>query len=187
MKYIILSAFAILVLAQWIVPVRLIAGKQKVLEKGNSWLFRTQPVDPTDPFIGKYIRLDFALSSYSTAHSPELVRGQDIFVLLRKDSTGFAAISELAEKEPGHTADYIKARIESFYKGDDSLYNIRIDFPFNEYYMEEYKAPKAEKIYNERVAKAELNTYAKVKIWKGDAVTEDVIIGDKPISFYMQE
>lgn len=187
MKYLIIAGFAIMVLAQWIVPVKMIRSKQEVLKKGKSWLFKTEPVDPNNPFVGKYIRLNFEASQFLDSSDHGLISGSEVFVLLSRDSMGYAKIAGFAQSEPSGTDDFVKAHVDYVYADADSLYNIRIGFPFNEFYMEEWKAPKAETVYNEVNRQDTLSAAAKVKVWKGDAVTEDVLIDNKPISTYLKK
>ena len=187
MKYLLLSAFAIMALAQWIVPASMIRDKQEVLKKGQAWLFKTEPVDPTNPFVGKYIRLNFEVSQYFDSTSQGFQTGEDVFVLLSRDTLGYAKVAGLSKSKPVNTEAFVQASIDYVYADSDSLYNFRISYPFNEFYMEESKAPKAEKLYNEVNRQDTLTTAARVKIWKGDAVTEDVLIDNKPISSYLKK
>jgi hypothetical protein len=55
-----------------------------------------------------------------------------------------------------------------------------IEYPFNVFYMEEFKANKAEEIYRKNVTKVG-NAFAVVKVYKGQYVIIDVIINGKSI------
>jgi hypothetical protein len=55
-----------------------------------------------------------------------------------------------------------------------------IEYPFNVFYMEEFKASKAEEIYRKNVTK-EGNAFAVVNVYKGQYVIIDVIIDGKSI------
>ncbi|HNC29170.1 MAG TPA: YbaK/EbsC family protein, partial [Cyclobacteriaceae bacterium] len=48
MKKLILPAFALMVLAQWAVPIKMIADSESVLTSGTEYKFRTEPVDPAE-------------------------------------------------------------------------------------------------------------------------------------------
>ncbi|HUR30287.1 MAG TPA: GDYXXLXY domain-containing protein, partial [Saprospiraceae bacterium] len=58
-KIILPIAFAIMVLVQLYVPASMIMESEKVLKEGKEFKFKTAPVDPTDPFRGKYVELNF--------------------------------------------------------------------------------------------------------------------------------
>jgi uncharacterized membrane-anchored protein len=184
---IILPVFIIVGLAQWLVPAQMIWKREEVLQKGTSYRFLTEPVDPTNPFIGKYITLNFKENSAWVKRSYFLVRDQTIFVLLATDSAGFAKIQGITANEPTNQTAYVKAKVHytSDYGASDST-EVHIDFPFDEYYMEEHKAPKAEAEYRKANSDTTKPTYAQVKIWKGTAVTENVFINNKPLASYFQ-
>jgi uncharacterized membrane-anchored protein len=180
---IILPVFIIVSLAQWLVPAKMIFNSKEVLKKGKAYRFLTEPVDPTDPFKGKYITLNFKAEEF-ILKSTNITYGQTIFVLLGTDSAGFAYVTGISEKEPSNGADYVKATTQYVSKINDSAV-VHINYPFDRFYMDEYKAPKAEDIYQKANRDTSKITYALVKIWKGAAVIENVIIGNKPIQEWM--
>jgi hypothetical protein len=58
---------------------------------------------------------------------------------------------------------------------------VHINYPFNNFYLEEYKAPQAESIYLEASIDSTQRTYALVNILDGDAVIKDIFINDSSI------
>jgi len=52
---------------------------------------------------------------------------------------------------------------------------------FDKFYLEEYKAPCAETLYRESNRDSKNRTYALVRIFKRDAVIEDVFVNDTSI------
>ena len=180
MKYGILLAFIVVALAQWIIPVNMIRGGEEVLAKGEAWKFETEPVDPSNPFKGKYVVLNFKQNSFTDRIKRHLEYGQEIFVILNKDKNGFAGIESISTTQPSSITNYVKATVSYLNQNNDST-TVNINYPFEEFYMDEYKAPKAETAYREANRDTSIITYARVKIWKGEAVTEDVIIDGKSI------
>lgn len=112
------------------------------MKKGQTFRFLTEPVDPNNPFIGKYITLNFKEERITQAAPKSWETDQAIYVLLTNDDSGFAHVKSIATKEPKGQTAYVKAKLRSVY---DST--VMIDYPFDEFYMEESKAPKAEKAY----------------------------------------
>lgn len=51
--------FALLCVAQWAVPLAMVQRAERTLSEGTAYRFRTAPVDPADPFRGRYVTLDF--------------------------------------------------------------------------------------------------------------------------------
>ena len=181
MKKIILPVFILLALVQWLVPGKIIWNREKVLKNGKEWRFETEPVDPSDPFRGRYIALNFMESEFRKRTNADLFPGQDIFVLLVQDKYGFAKIDDVLTKEPGRNIDYLKAKVRYSYTNSDTAL-IHIEYPFEEFYMDEYKAPKAEKIYSQSTRDTTKKTYALIKVWKGLPAIENVFVGNTPIS-----
>lgn len=184
---IILPVFIIAGLAQWLVPAQMIWKREEVLKKGNTFRFLTEPVDPTNPFLGKYITLNFKEDAAWDPKGHSFEEGQTIYVSLKNDNAGFAQIRSITANEPANQTSYVKAKVRylSHYANTDSV-EVNIDYPFDKFYMEEHKAPKAEAEYRKANADTTKPTYAQVKIWKGVAVTENVFIGNKPLSFYFE-
>jgi len=184
-KYLIIG-FAAMALVQWMVPGKMILDREIILNKGTAYKFRTQPVDPYHPFQGRYVALSFAENQFDV-YNKNYRTGQDIFIGLRTDDSGYARIYTAGLKAPAGTNDYIKAKIDyatPYSRGatvSDSLFTIYIRYPFSEYYMEEFKAPQAEQAYRELTTDSAHNTYALVKIYKGGGVIQDLVINDKPI------
>ena len=179
MKKLALIAFIIIATIQWWMPGSMIWQKEKVLKKGTPYKFETEPVDPSNPFKGKYISLRFKINQIKNSAYSSLDRAQDIYVLLSNDDSGFASIKAVTPDVPADGNDYIKAKVDYVY--DSVLY---INYPFQEFYMEESKAPEAEKIYRESNRNNNLTankTYALIKVWKGDAVIQDVFINNRPV------
>ena len=180
MKYAFLIAFCVLAIIQWVIPARTMWSKNDVLEKGETFKFKTEPVDPSDPFKGKYITLNFEQTSFTDTVHRGLSGQEPVYVLLGKDSLGFAVIENLSPEEPKNTKSYVLATVYYVTKENDSL-TVHLDYPFNEFYMDEYKAPKAETIYRESTRDTASTTYALVKVLRGDAVIENVFINEVPI------
>ena len=110
-RKIILPAFVIMSLVQLYIPAKMIFDAEYVLEDGKEFLFRTAPIDPTDPFRGKYIVLTFEEASAQVDPKEEWFQGAPLFVNLTTDEEGFAKIQSVAKEEPVDTEDYIKATI----------------------------------------------------------------------------
>lgn len=180
MKYVFISAFLILAIIQWMIPARIILAKDRVVLRGEPFKFRTEPVDPYNPFKGKYITLNFSENSFTDTVQRKFVGNDEVYVILARDSKGFATVKNLSDSEPANTNSYVKARVSYVTTVRDSI-TVHFSYPFSEFYMDEYKAPKAENIYLESARDSSNITYALVKILNGDAVIENVFINNIPI------
>lgn len=176
MKKIIFGIFIIVCIVQLAVPAKMIWDKEKVISMGHEYKFRTAPVDPYDPFRGKYITLSFNAQQFTQENSDSLwQRDDDVYALLGLDSAGFAIVENILKNPPegkNISVDYIKAKIRNAYGNQ-----VRIDFPFTRFYMEESKAKSAEEKYWEANARnSPKEAYALVYVKEGEATLKDVLI-----------
>lgn len=179
LKHFVWPGFILLVLAQWFVPGQMIWNKEKVLDKGIPFKFESAPVDPADPFRGRYVVLNFKETSYQMKDSTSWIFGSRVFVSFINDKKGFAKIQSVSASRPA-AKGYIEATVNYVTRENDTT-TVFINYPVNNFYMEEYKAPQAESIYRESVIDSSQRTYALVNILDGDAVIKDVLINDSSI------
>jgi uncharacterized membrane-anchored protein len=169
-----LPAFALMVLVQLYVPARMIFQKEKVIMEGKEFKFRTAPIDPNDPFRGKYITLSFNETAVKVQDSVDWYSGDPVYVYLTTDSAGYAIIQSVTKDKPGELDDYINATVS--YVISDTVSTVFVSYPFDRFYMEESKAPAAEQIYNEAAIDTNQVAYALVMVRNGEAVVRDVMI-----------
>ena len=178
-KKLILAAFILLALVQLYVPAKMILEREKILEKGVEFKFKTAPIDPNDPFRGKYINLQYENNVIEIQNEDEWFSGEDIYVILAKDNNGFAKIKSVSKTKPSNEISFAKAKV-NFISTDDSQ-KLIVEYPFDRYYMEESKAVEAENVYRNSLTDTSQNVYALVKIKDGEAVLKDVLINDVSI------
>lgn len=173
-KIITLVAFVLMVVAQIYIPWRMVITHEDVLEEGTAFRFRTAPVDPHDPFRGKYITLSFPDNGWSIQDASGWDEGEEVFVSMATDSAGFATIAYVSGAEPGDQEAYFRTTIS--YVLRDSISRIFVTYPFDRFYMNEGKAQEAETLYREAAADSTSQMYALVRVGKGKAVLQDVIL-----------
>ena len=172
--------FAVLALVQLAIPMYMIYGREQVISEGVEYKFKTRPVDPYDVFRGKYIQLDYEVSTYKT--KDDFKRGEVIYVAIGTDSLGYAQVETVSKwEEDMNRSSYVKAEVQYCY--NDKL---EIKLPFERYYMEESKALDAEIAHRDAVRDTTSITYGLVHVKDGDAVLTDVIINDVSIKDYVE-
>lgn len=171
--------FIVIAGLQLFVPVKMILGKEDILTTGKLYKFKTRPIDPNDPFRGKYITLNYDLDEFETTDST-WQRGEKVLVYLLTDSNGFAKIQSISREEQYSDLDYITAKVNWYNKRNEMLH---FDLEFDRYYMDEYKAKPAEDLYikNNRRNDSLNTTYALVAVKDGEAVLKDVLINEQSI------
>ncbi len=181
-----LILLVLLLLVQVAVPLQLIRSREAVLEQGTPYRFKTRPIDPADPFQGRYVRLNFEATVVPcTEREAEEAggRGQG-YALLGVDEEGYARFTGWSRDRP-ESGDYLRTRsfgpAQQWNQETNSseFQGLRIELPFNRFHMEESKAPAAERIAADRTL--EEDCWALVRIHHGRAVLEDVLVGGQPI------
>jgi len=177
-KKIIFLVFCLMVAAQLYVPAKMIFDRDSVLVNGKPFKFKAAPIDPSDPFRGKYIVLNFEATIASPKDS-SWVYNSPVYIELTNDSAGYARIFAVHRQEPSNgTNDYILAKALYFNDNDKTL---SIEYPFNRYYMEESKAQGAETLYRNIMGDSTQVTYALVYVKSGEAVLKDVFVNEVSI------
>ncbi len=169
-------AFVVVALVQLYVPASMILGREVVLAKGKEYKFRTAPVDPNDPFRGKYMVLDFLENRITVSDLYGFKTGDYIYAVLTIDSSGYAHLNSVSKTKPAANTDFVKVKIASINKAHLDAMELFIEYPFERYYMSESKVDDATVVYQESVRDTNQVVYAVVKIKDGDAVLKDVMI-----------
>ena len=178
-KTLILLLFVLVAMLQLFVPAKMILNREDVINTGKEFKFRTEPVDPSDPFRGKYINLRFADNAFEVENEKEWADNETVYVILIADSEGYAKIFSVSKDAPKDTQDYLKAKVS--YTTLNGQNKIFIDYPFDRYYMEESKAYKAERVHAKAQSNTNQITYALVSVKDGESVLKDVLIDGKSI------
>ena len=175
MKKTALLLFLAVCLIQWFVPAKMIWYQERLYKRGTTFKLKTIPIDPNDPFRGKYITLNYDINSYTQERIEDLglaSGNQKVYVTIENNGEGFAQIVGLS-KMPPTSSHYLTAHVSSYHKNEEQ-YNIRLNYPFQKFFMEETKAPKAEKLYRDALRHNDQQVYALVNVENGDAVLMDV-------------
>ncbi|PXX96829.1 hypothetical protein DF185_19500 [Marinifilum breve] len=182
-KKIIFPIFIVIAIIQLSIPVKSIYNQEQILSEGKEFKFQTAPVDPNDPFRGKYIALRFKENEIRVNSYEDWEKGQEVFVVITENKEGFANPLRALLKEPTNEKHYLTAKIQNVNTHKDQ-YNhiiskeITIQYPFNRFYMEESKAKAAEDLYRKSTSDSKTSTYALVNIKNGKATLKDVMIND---------
>jgi uncharacterized membrane-anchored protein len=161
----------VLGLVQVGVPVLMIVQKEAVMDRGVEIRLKLRPVDPADPFRGRYLALRYEVEErdYTLPEDPTA----PLFALLETGEDGFAVIREI-------TTD---ASFPGALRVERVTYDpARIRIPWNRYFVNEERAPLIE----EEVRNATRNgegppVYARLRIAGGDAVLTGLWIGERPL------
>ncbi|WOD44100.1 GDYXXLXY domain-containing protein [Hwangdonia lutea] len=176
--------FIVVAIAQLFVPAQMIFNQESIIKTGTAYKFKTQPVDPSDPYRGKYINLNYEQNTFITTDS--IWERQDkVYLYLETDSLGFAKINQVSKTPLNSDKDYIVGNVWWYNKAEQKL---NFNLPFNRYYMKETKAYDAEvAVRNNQRDTIQNTTYALVYVKNGEAVLNDVVINDISIKDYVEK
>jgi uncharacterized membrane-anchored protein len=176
-------ALILTILAQLAWPLYMALQSEQVLREGQVYHFKTRPVDPADPFRGRYVALEFEADQVEVYGEPAWQEGQKLYAYLLTDGQGFAYITHLDEYPPGEedALRYLEVELRYLHEGEPGTAHIRL--PFDRYYMEESKAPIAEANYAKALSDGVV-VYAVVRVRQGKGVLDALIAGEGPIEEY---
>lgn len=170
----------LLFMVQLAVPASMIAARELTLRKGELFRFRTAPVDPYDPFRGRYVALNLEASRAPKPDNVEFDHRQKVFVLLGVDENGFATIREIFTERPEQGA-YLKARVAYVTKDQ-----VQLQLPFDRYYADERLAPEIERAYRANSIQEKQKAFIAVRVRQGQGVLEELYIDDLPVREYLR-
>lgn len=178
--------FSLMVVVQLVLLAWIIVGQERILQRGEVFLFQTAPVDPRDPFRGEYVRLEFEAEEGPWTMPDTVDYGRsDYYATLSTDSAGYAQINRLLNNPPT-SGPFIKVKAMSW----DGAQIDRILLPFDRYYLQEGDGPKTEDLlqpdWNDGEVTPGLPAHAIVRILDGEAVVEDLIVDGKPLREWLK-
>lgn len=177
----IFALFVALAIVQIAVPSGQIMKHEDILRTGKVYKFRTAPVDPYDAFRGRYVALNFADTVAILRRGEKIEYRASAYVTLQKDEAGFVKFGEISGVPPV-SGDYLRVKYLYASGTDGTKADFRL--PFDKFFMEETKAPRAEAAYikhGNRRDRTIDNTYVIVRVKGGRGVIEDLYIADQPI------
>ncbi|GAA4960306.1 GDYXXLXY domain-containing protein [Algibacter aquimarinus] len=178
-----LIIFIVVALLQLFIPTQMILKQESILKNGVAYKFKTQPVDPSDPFKGKYINLNYENDTFKIKDTLWQTN-EPIFVYLTNDSLGFAEVEAVSRNIIPNKNNYVKAKAGWYSNYSKKL---SIKYSFTEYYMEETKAYDAEVVVRNRQRDSlPITTYAIVYIKNGEAVLSAVMVDGISIKNYVE-
>ncbi|MGB1581009.1 MAG: GDYXXLXY domain-containing protein [Nevskiales bacterium] len=179
-RKLLLLIFAVLVVLQLAVPAVMIDKRMTTLEEGEAYQFRIGPVDPYDPFLGRYLVLNLEAADYDNWKGEDLHPGQTVYGVLETDYEGFARFRNLSMDPPG-TRDYLKLRV-AWQSGKQ----VRLRMPFDRYYTEENVAQQAWRVRRSG-RRQPVPAHIQVRVLDGYAVLEELYFEDMPLMDYMRQ
>ena len=103
--------FLFVAMAQLFVPAQMIYNQEDILNTGKIIKFQCEPIDPNDPFRGKFITLNFKESGIKVKNLKGWNRNETVFAKIETSKDGFAKIKSISKTEPKDNSIYLKLKI----------------------------------------------------------------------------
>jgi uncharacterized membrane-anchored protein len=185
-KTLLFGLFLLVAAVQLYIPAEMISHNESIIQTGTVLKFKCEPIDPYDPFQGKFIYLNFSNRTIRVDKAKNYEYNQKIYATFKKDAEGYAIIDKIYKKKPTDRTDFLELIVDNI-NNYDSIEKITLEYPFNRFYMNEYKAPLAEQTYVESVNDIKKSVYAEVAIKNGTGVIKEVMIDNVSIKDYVQK
>lgn len=184
MKKLLKPLLIVMFIIQLGVPAYMIYEQTQILSTGTEFKFKTRPIDPYDPFRGRYVTLRYEANSGMTPSNGEsFERGDWVYAYIVKNAEGFAEFSKLSSEKPKDGAPYLYTEVT--YGGPKNGYRIKL--AFNRYYASEETAPNIEKVVWRRQGGDLDNVYSLVRILEGKATLKELYIDGMPVRDYLEQ
>lgn len=184
-------AFVIGTLTTLGIPVSAIWIHYQTLSHGEVVKVRLMPIDPYDPFRGRYVALQLENERVPAA-APESFadqRHRSGYLSYRTDEDGFLQAIEIYENRPTETP-YLE--VYDIWEIGENEYTYQL--PFDRYYLNEKDAQLAEDIARESLrvqqiaAESEkLPSYLILRVRRGNAAIENLMIDELPVQQRIRE
>jgi uncharacterized membrane-anchored protein len=183
------TLLAAVCLAQLAVPVSLIARHEQTRSSGTPYRFQTAPVDPSDPYRGRYVALRYAVEREPVPFADQgfiyMGYNRRVYAEVEAGPDGFARLTKIHEQRPAGV-DYIDVFTRDLAErkeGETAQPSaIHVQVPFDRYYLPEDVAPEVERAYFDASRKAQDNTWAEVRVRDGHAALVGLVLDGKPIA-----
>lgn len=186
-----LALAAIVFAAQIATPAWMIADQEITLRTGSAWKFKTRPIDPYDPFRGRFVTLAFEAETIPDPEGPELDYQETVYGVLTENEEGFAEFARLLTDPPEDGSPHIRAEVSWVDTwSTETQRTVHLTLPFDRFYMNERLAPEAEaamrnRAWGDPAGGGPVEAWALVRVRNGRGVIEDLFIGGKPVYEYL--
>jgi len=177
--------FLVVVGAQMAVPLSFILKHERTLSLGEIHRFRTVPIDPVDPFQGRYVIVNLADREVDLKSENEMINlnlEQRGYARVEVDSDGFSHFSTWNSHRPT-SGSFLRTKLAKHGRlarpRPEGSTRWPIEIPFNRFYMAEAIAPLAERLVRSRGQ--EIDCWVEVKLYAGHAVITDLYVDGIPV------
>jgi uncharacterized membrane-anchored protein len=159
---------------------------QQVRNEGVLYRFLLEPIDPADPFRGRYLQLSFEADRVKVCNYVNDDFSDDLYVSLGTDSLGFAKPISAGWNKPA-SGDYLISKNPDFYDDENNCAQAILRYNFDRWYMNETLAPLAETKLTKALTREGTRCWLNVRIREGKAVAEELYVNDTALADWMKQ
>jgi uncharacterized membrane-anchored protein len=177
--------FGLLCAVQLGVIVFQIMSYERILKEGEVFYLKVSPLDPYDPFRGRYVTLRFDTATKAPLAKGEAMKERPKAYAIFEHSDQNDSIKEIRFAKP-LSGNFLEVNVSPHYQSmtqkDDASKLVYFSLPFDRFYMREEIAPKAEQVLR---ARSGITVNAKLRVLKGKGVIEELMVGETPLSQFV--
>lgn len=166
---------------QLYVPASLVFESERAYALGREYRMELAPIDPEDPFRGKYLVLRFKENTYTVPANSSFQQDQQVFVLMRPDNLGYLKIENVGSvysEMPNLVAIPATIQFISEVEGQKQLV---LEYPFSRFYMDEFRAPEVEKQVQNALRDSSGRSYGLIGVREKQALLKDVMLNGRSV------
>ena len=174
--------FFLLVIFQLYVPASVVFNQERIHFSGTKFKMQLAPIDPNDPFRGKYIILSFKENRARLPKQGKYEPGDVVYVVMKPGKNEFLKIESISHEFQSVKSPRacIKARIHLTTEAD-GYKEAQLVYPFTRFYVEESKAADIEERYLKAVSDTNTVSYGLISIYNESVAVSDVIINGESL------
>lgn len=182
--------FLFVALIQLSVPAKMIFDSENVISKGTPYKFQLNPVDPNDPFRGKYMTLNFRENEFKIDSCSQFGYA-DAFIEIYTGLDGLAKIKAVSFDKPSSDKTFLKAQVycdqyrhfeNEKIDSQKSYSKYVITYPFKKYFMNELGIQETEKKLQTILRDTTRIAYGEVSIQNGQSRLTGIKVDGTDIS-----
>lgn len=150
-------ALAAVICAQMAVPVWMIATNETTLARGTEYRLRVEPLDPYDPFRGRYVTVspvDTLVSAY-----PDFPNDAATCYITFSREEGYD-VPAWAYTHIPYGEEYLEVSVEEVFQEEGEIL-VRIVYPFDRVFLNEEVAPRVESLFRDYEGIVTLSVFVK--------------------------
>jgi len=207
-KILLITAFALVAIAQLLVPYRMIRSQADFALSGSEFSFKVRHGGPGYSIRGNYLWLRFEQDRFKVTDKKAWENSQSVFVTFGKDTAGFAMIQDVSKEKPENNRNWVKARAFLQFRDSvrqfrdsvrrdsarfrppvyytDSVY-LQLTYPFHNFYIGDGNTKEQERDFLQKLNKRQSLITLRVHIRENQFLVDELMVDSVSSRNYLKE